>query len=163
MWCSSGEHQDIKQWGKEATAAGSSRVVALPLAISEGLIVLACDTGGATVTYGAGFKTPTSIEIFSSQPTWKYAAQYLVIAKAQTVGNNKDSIRTSESGITGALPISFNHMASGACACDSGSGVVSIAINTGLDRYTYWSKAGDTYATSPWFYAIFWGYQTVGK
>lgn len=71
---------------------------------------------------------------------------------------NKDSIRTSESGITGALPISFNHMASGACACDSGSGVVSIAINTGLDGYTYWSKAGNTYATSPWFYAIFWGY-----
>ena len=36
----------IIQWGKEATATGSSRVVALPLAISEGLRVLACDTGG---------------------------------------------------------------------------------------------------------------------
>ena len=73
---------DTEQWGKEATATGSSRVVALPLAISEGLIVLACDTGEATITYGAKFKTKTSIEIFSSQPTWKSAAQYLVIAKA---------------------------------------------------------------------------------
>lgn len=71
-----------RQWGREATATGSSRVVALPLAISEGLRVLACDTGGATVTYGAEFKTTTSIEIFSSQPTWECAAQYLVIAKA---------------------------------------------------------------------------------
>ena len=71
---------------------------------------------------------------------------------------NKDSIITSESGITRALPISFNHMASGACACDSGSGVVPIAINTGLDGYTYWSKTENTYATSPWFYAFFWGY-----
>ena len=73
----------IIQWGREASAAtGSSRVVALPLAIREGLRVLACDTGSATITYGAAFKTTTSIEIFSSQPTWSCAAQYLVIAKA---------------------------------------------------------------------------------
>ncbi|MFV0618117.1 hypothetical protein ACE418_09475 [Megasphaera sp. WILCCON 0056] len=72
----------ITQWGREATTTGSSRVVALPIAYDEGLRVFACDTGAATVTYGAAFKTTTSIEIFSSQPTWECAAQYFVIAKA---------------------------------------------------------------------------------
>lgn len=72
---------------------------------------------------------------------------------------NKDSITTSADGITTALPISFNHKALGACACDSGRGVVPIAINAvSLNTYTYWSKVGTTYVTSPWFYAIFWGY-----
>ena len=72
---------------------------------------------------------------------------------------NKDSIITSADGITAALPISFNHKALGACACDSGSGVVPISINAfSLNKYIYWSKKGTTYVTSPWFYAIFWGY-----
>lgn len=72
---------------------------------------------------------------------------------------NQDSITTSADGITAALPISFNHKALGACACDSGSGVVPIAINAvSLNKYTYWSKIGTTYVTSPWFYAFFWGY-----
>lgn len=72
---------------------------------------------------------------------------------------NQDSIITSADGITAALPISFNHKALGACACDSGSGVVPIAINAvSLNKYIYWSKVGTTYVTSPWFYAIFWGY-----
>ena len=72
---------------------------------------------------------------------------------------NKDSIRTSESGITGALPILFNHKPLGVCACDSGSGVVPIAINaSSLNQYIYWAKVENTYATAPWFYAIFWGY-----
>lgn len=60
--------------------------------------------------------------------------------------------------MTIALPIVFNHKALGAGACDSGSGVVPIAINASLDKYIYWAKVGDTYVTSPWFYAIFWGY-----
>ena len=72
----------IIQWGREATTTGSSRVVALPIAYDEGLIVFACDTGAATVSYGAAFKTTTSIEIFSSHPTWECAAQYFVIAKS---------------------------------------------------------------------------------
>lgn len=72
---------------------------------------------------------------------------------------NKDSLQTSANGISAALPISFNHKSLGACACDSGSGVVPIAINaSGLNQYTYWAKVGDTYVTAPWFYAIFWGY-----
>ena len=72
---------------------------------------------------------------------------------------NKDSIITSADGITAALPISFNHKALGACACDSGSGVEPISINAfSLNKYIYWSKKGTTYVASPWFYAIFWGY-----
>ena len=72
---------------------------------------------------------------------------------------NKDSIITSADGITAALPVSFNHKALGACACDSGNGVVPIAINAvSLNKYIYWSKVGTTYVTAPWFYAIFWGY-----
>lgn len=72
---------------------------------------------------------------------------------------NKDSIITSADGITAALPISFNHKALGACACDSGSGVVPISINAfSLNKYIYWSIKGTTYVTAPWFYAIFWGY-----
>lgn len=55
------------------------------------------------------------------------------------------------------MPIAFTNKAFVALGIDSGSGVVSTAINAGLDTYIYWAKVGDTYAIAPWFYAIFIG------
>nr|DAQ49455.1 MAG TPA: hypothetical protein [Caudoviricetes sp.] len=43
---------------------------------------MACDTGKATICFGAEFATTTSIKIYSSQPTWEQSAQYIAIAKA---------------------------------------------------------------------------------
>lgn len=71
---------------------------------------------------------------------------------------NKDSIQSSASGITSSLPIAFKEKGLVALVCDSGSGVVPISVNVGLNNYIYWAKVGDTYAKSPWFYAIFLGY-----
>lgn len=70
---------------------------------------------------------------------------------------NKESLQTSADGISAALPIAFTNKAFVALGIDSGSGVVSTAINAGLDTYIYWAKVGDTYAIAPWFYAIFIG------
>lgn len=70
---------------------------------------------------------------------------------------NKESLQTSAGGISAALPIAFTNKAFVAFGIDSGSGVIPMAINTGLNTYLYWAKVGDTYATAPWFYAIFIG------
>lgn len=71
---------------------------------------------------------------------------------------NKDAIQSSASGITSSLPIAFKEKGLVALVCDSGSGVVPISVNVGLNNYIYWAKVGDTYTKSPWFYAIFLGY-----
>lgn len=70
----------IIQWGLIPDHTGHS-IVTLPVAVSEGLLVLAGDTGEATICYGAQFKTTKSIAIYSSQPTWAQTTQYLVIGK----------------------------------------------------------------------------------
>lgn len=71
-----------KQWGSTGEFTGSPKEVTLPIAVSEGLRALACDTGVATICFGAEFATKTSIKIYSSQPTWTQTAQYIAIAKS---------------------------------------------------------------------------------
>ena len=72
----------IIQWGSTGEFTGSPKEVTLPIAVSEGLRALACDTGVATICFGAEFATKTSINIYSSQPTWNQNVQYIAIAKA---------------------------------------------------------------------------------
>lgn len=72
----------IIQWGSTGEFTGSPKEVTLPIAVSEGLRALACDTGVATICFGAEFATKTSIKIYSSQPTWTQTAQYIAIAKS---------------------------------------------------------------------------------
>lgn len=72
----------ITQWGSTGDFTGSPKEVTLPIAVSEGLRALACDTGEATICFGAEFATTTSIKIYSNQPTWEQSAQYIAIAKA---------------------------------------------------------------------------------
>ena len=72
----------IIQWGSTGDFTGATKEVTLPIAVSEGLRTLACDTGEATICFGAEFATTTSIKIYSSQPTWEQSAQYIAIAKA---------------------------------------------------------------------------------
>lgn len=71
----------IIQWGLVADYTGPHIVATLPVAVSEGILVLAGDTGEATICYGAQFKTTRSIAIYSSQPTWTQSTQYVAIGK----------------------------------------------------------------------------------
>lgn len=71
----------IIQWGLVADYTGLHIVATLPVAVSEGILVLAGDTGEATICYGAQFKTTRSIAIYSSQPTWTQSTQYVAIGK----------------------------------------------------------------------------------
>lgn len=71
----------IIQWGLVADYTGPHIVATLPVAVSEGIMVLAGDTGEATICYGAQFKTTRSIVIYSSQPTWTQSTQYVAIGK----------------------------------------------------------------------------------
>lgn len=71
----------IIQWGLVADYTGPHIVVTLPVAVSEWILVLAGDTGEATICYGAQFKTTRSIAIYSSQPTWTQSTQYVAIGK----------------------------------------------------------------------------------
>ena len=71
----------IIQWGLVADYTGPHIVATLPVAVSEGILVLAGDTGEATICYGAQFKTTRSITIYSSQPTWTQSTQYVAIGK----------------------------------------------------------------------------------
>lgn len=71
----------IIQWGLVADYTGPHIVATLPVAVSEGILVLAGDTGEATICYGAKFKTTRSIAIYSSQPTWTQSTQYVAIGK----------------------------------------------------------------------------------
>ena len=71
----------IIQWGLVADYTGPHIVAMLPVAVSEGILVLAGDTGEATICYGAQFKTTRSIAIYSSQPTWTQSTQYVAIGK----------------------------------------------------------------------------------
>lgn len=71
-----------RQWGSTGGFTGSHKEITLPIAVSEGLRALACDTGVATICFGVEFATTTSIKIYSSQPTWSQTAQYIAIAKA---------------------------------------------------------------------------------
>lgn len=71
----------IIQWGLAADYTSATYVCTLPITVNKGLLVLAGDTGAATISYGAGFKTNASVEIFSSQPTWKQSTYYLAVGK----------------------------------------------------------------------------------
>lgn len=71
----------IIQWGLAADYTSATYVCTLPIAVNKGLLVLAGDTGAATISYGAGFKTNASVEIFSSQPTWKQSTFYLAVGE----------------------------------------------------------------------------------
>lgn len=70
----------IKQWGLIPDHTGNYTAT-LPVAVSEGILVLAGDTGEATICYGAQFKTTKSIAIYSSQQTWAQSTQYVAIGK----------------------------------------------------------------------------------
>lgn len=54
----------IIQWGLAADYTSATYVCTLPITVNKGLLVLAGDTGAATISYGAGFKTNASVEIF---------------------------------------------------------------------------------------------------
>lgn len=71
----------IIQWGLAADYTSATYVCTLPITVNKGLLVLAGDTGAATISYGAGFKTNASVEIFSSQPTWKQSTFYLAVGE----------------------------------------------------------------------------------
>ncbi len=71
----------IIQWGLAADYTSATQVCTLPITVSKGLLVLAGDTGAATISYGAGFKTNASVEIFSSQPTWRQSTFYLAVGE----------------------------------------------------------------------------------
>lgn len=71
----------IMQWGLAADYTSATYVCTLPITVNKGLLVLAGDTGAATISYGAGFKTNASVEIFSSQPTWKQSTFYLAVGE----------------------------------------------------------------------------------
>lgn len=71
----------IIQWGLIPDYTGPHIVATLPVAVSEGILVLAGDTGEATICYGAQFKTTRAIAIYSSQPTWTQSTQYVAIGK----------------------------------------------------------------------------------
>lgn len=70
----------IIQWGLIPNHIGHY-IATLPVAVSEGILVLAGDTGEATICYGAQFKTTKSIAIYSSQQTWAQSTQYVAIGK----------------------------------------------------------------------------------
>lgn len=70
----------IIQWGLIPDHTGHY-IATLPVAVSEGILVLAGDTGEATICYGAQFKTTKSIAIYSSQQTWTQSTQYVAIGK----------------------------------------------------------------------------------
>lgn len=70
----------IIQWGLIPDHTGNYTAT-LPVAVSEGIMVLAGDTGEATICYGTQFKTTRSIAIYSSQPTWTQSTQYVAIGK----------------------------------------------------------------------------------
>ena len=70
----------IIQWGLIPDHTGHY-IATLPVAVSEGILVLAGDTGEATICYGAQFKTTKSIAIYSSQQTWAQSTQYVAIGK----------------------------------------------------------------------------------
>lgn len=70
----------IIQWGLIPDHTGNYTAT-LPVAVSEGILVLAGDTGEATICYGAQFKTTKSIAIYSSQQTWAQSTQYVAIGK----------------------------------------------------------------------------------
>ena len=70
----------IIQWGLIPDHTGNYTAT-LPVAVSEGILVLAGDTGEATICYSAQFKTTRSIAIYSSQPTWTQSTQYVAIGK----------------------------------------------------------------------------------
>lgn len=70
----------IIQWGLIPDHTGNYTAT-LPVAVSEGILVLAGDTGEATICYGAQFKTTKSIAIYSSQQTWTQSTQYVAIGK----------------------------------------------------------------------------------
>lgn len=70
----------IIQWGLIPDYTGNYTAT-LPVAVSEGILVLAGDTGEATICYGAQFKTTKSIAIYSSQQTWAQSTQYVAIGK----------------------------------------------------------------------------------
>lgn len=70
----------IIQWGLIPNHTGHY-IATLPVAVSEGILVLAGDTGEATICYGAQFKTTKSIAIYSSQQTWAQSTQYVAIGK----------------------------------------------------------------------------------
>ena len=71
----------IIQWGLAADYTSATYVCTLPIIVNKGLLVLAGDTGAATISYGAGFKTNASVEIFSSRPTWKQSTFYLAVGE----------------------------------------------------------------------------------
>lgn len=71
----------IIQWGLIPDRTGATYVCTLPITVSKGLLVLAGDPGVAAISYGASFKTNASVEIFSSQPTWKQSTFYLAVGE----------------------------------------------------------------------------------
>lgn len=71
----------IMQWGLIPDRTGATYVCTLPITVSKGLLVLAGDPGVAAISYGASFKTNASVEIFSSQPTWKQSTFYLAVGE----------------------------------------------------------------------------------
>lgn len=71
----------IMQWGLIPDRTGATYVCTLPITVSKGLLVLAGDLGVAAISYGASFKTNASVEIFSSQPTWKQSTFYLAVGE----------------------------------------------------------------------------------
>lgn len=71
----------IMQWGLIPERTGATYVCTLPITVSKGLLVLAGDPGVAAISYGASFKTNASVEIFSSQPTWRQSTFYLAVGE----------------------------------------------------------------------------------
>lgn len=71
----------IIQWGLIPDRTGATYVCTLPITVSKGLLVLAGDSGVAAISYGASFKTNASVEIFSSQPTWRQSTFYLAVGE----------------------------------------------------------------------------------
>lgn len=71
----------IIQWGLIPDRTGATYVCTLPITVSKGLFVFAGDPGVAAISYGANFKTNASVEIFSSQPTWRQSTFYLAVGE----------------------------------------------------------------------------------